>query len=114
MKLEIQKTLVLSTAPITETESQLLAGLVDATWDPERIPLTVYDHLSYGWNIFTRQTPNLDILPNIRNLISLAVDNGCDWLRFDQDGEIVPDLPTFDWGDKAPIEPCNESLLKGV
>ena len=29
--------------------------------------------------------------------IELARQNGCRWLCLDCDGEIVPELPTYDW-----------------
>jgi hypothetical protein len=100
MKYEIIKMLTLSTAHITEETANELdteaksCGLSD-------IPFAVYREDDYGW--FICLSSHLELLDEIylpedfKACCYLAKENDCEWLRLDRDGEIVPDLPTYDW-----------------
>lgn len=33
----------------------------------------------------------------LRNCVAWAIRNGFKWLRFDADGDLIPELKTYDW-----------------
>lgn len=39
--------------------------------------------------------------PELQRVIEYAHDHGCKWIRFDCDGPILPELPTFEWNEKS-------------
>jgi hypothetical protein len=49
-----------------------------------------------GFFIFIDDVPEDEWLVPIRNWLN-AEFNGLNWVRFDADGEIMPELPTYDW-----------------
>ena len=89
--LEIEKTLVLSTAHMPESH-------------PDFGELRASPH-EYGYIVFllsSHPSPeasgNLERAPDwIKPAILLADNNGCNYINFDRDGYKMPILPTFDW-----------------
>lgn len=96
--MDITHVLTISTAHITRQTADLL---VDADSDVWAWPccVSVYDKAEYGWWIFAAganvraKTMPKDLVDCIR----LATRHNCDWLCLDCDGEIVPELPQYDW-----------------
>lgn len=90
--LEIQRTLVISTAHLTDEdrerfETDDVIGVVRA--------------FEYGWTV---HVPDEDAEQDDESMsaefaacLKLARDNKCVWLTFDRDGEAVAGLPTFEW-----------------
>lgn len=99
MSLEIHKTLVLSTAHMTEADSQLLPYA-------DEYGLVVYEMDEYGWMVYVNDEylqaaspPEAlsDFSDGFMKAIKLAQDNECEWLRFDRDANTVDGLPEYEW-----------------
>ena len=104
MEYEIYKTLVASTAHITELDNAELEVDTDTNTLPD---LIVYRYGEYGYTIwiptegsFTAQSWH-NILTRysvqLRQLLDIAKQKGCKYLRVDCDGPIYDNLPTFQW-----------------
>ena len=92
--LEIEKTLVLSTAHISEDTAILL--------DKYCLHLDIIiDKYEYGWYVYTSYDSLNKIPPDISSslayCIKLASANGCKCIKLDQDGPKAPSLPIYDW-----------------
>jgi hypothetical protein len=48
---------------------------------------------AYGWIVYTKQ----EILPGLMPLLDFANKLGCVWIKFDADGPVFDEFPTFDW-----------------
>lgn len=83
MDLEIEKILVLSNAHITEE---------DGGWLDSYGPYI----FTFGWVLNTNGYAR-NISENIRRCVELAKENDCSMIKFDRDGPVVPELPTFNW-----------------
>jgi hypothetical protein len=94
--MEIAKHLVLSTAHITETTSQLFDIWADLS--PLQRPLDVAS-TDYGWFVSIRRNPNADqeVPPELLAAVVFAGKQGCAWLLLDRDADTIPELQTFDW-----------------
>lgn len=99
-KFEIQKTLVVSTGHITQDDSKILAeaandgltlGTLLITYDSE------YWHILYLTTLTQSSARMAGLSTACRKWIKIAKDLGCDWIKFDRDGEVYEDYPTFDW-----------------
>lgn len=97
MSLEIHRTLVLSTAHMTQADSELLLYSSD-------YGLVAYEMDEYGWMIYVNDEylqltvrPMTKFSDGFRQAIKLAQDNSCEWLRFDRDGPLTMLLPQYDW-----------------
>lgn len=107
-KLEIQKTLVLSTNHLPKW----MADAMDAI-DANRLYVTPegreeamddvsFDVVEYGYRVHVSEDPEIwDPQPvEIRAAMKLANANGCTWIMFDRDGFIYDTLlPVYDWED---------------
>ena len=104
MEYEIHKTLVASTAHITELDNAELE--VDA--NTNSLPdLIVYHYGEYGYTIWIPPEGCLTIqsLENIitrysislKELLDIAKSQGCKYLRVDCDGPIYNNLATYEW-----------------
>lgn len=93
----ITKCMEISTAHITEDTANKL-GDVDTRGN---ITLSIYDKEEFGWWIFIDGCMNQnDSIPDdLLRCIQYAKEEGCDWLCLDCDGEIIDELPTYDWND---------------
>ena len=91
---QIEKTLVLSTAHISQEEIKKLDT------NPDSYPSTVIYHPSgYGtilhvpdeaWDFSACSEDLVKIINEARRL-------ECSWVNFDRDGETYPELKTFEW-----------------
>ena len=48
---------------------------------------------SYGWIVYTKQ----EILPGLMPLLDFAAAQSCLWIKFDADGPVFDEFPTFNW-----------------
>ena len=99
---EIQKSLVLSTGHIALSDNNQLKDEAEADSGKD---LIVYQY-DAGFNIyidqdkkdFKERIDNLDTYSEaFVNLLSIAFEQGCHYLKLDRDGQIHNHLPTFDW-----------------
>jgi hypothetical protein len=100
MKLEIQRTLVLSTGHITEKDGKMLDVFVK-TLD-QNIPLIV-DAAVDGWRVHTDilELNLMDILKQFSSsflkCLLLAYINDCEWINFDADGLVNDFMEQHEW-----------------
>ena len=90
--LEICKMLTISTAHITKETADMLS--ISET------DLIVYDKDEYGWWIAVCDIDLYELsgVPDdLAACVRLAMQNGCEWLCLDCDGEVVDCLPTYEW-----------------
>lgn len=86
----IQKLLDISTAHILESTAQWLNNTPG--------DLILYPKAEYGWFIYTGSEEFPEDTPEeLANAIIYAESLGCHWLVLDRDGEIINELPSFDW-----------------
>lgn len=102
-KYEIQKVLVLSTGHIPMKDMEALYEDADKVIG---IPTLIVDPFRYGFYIYVNldeNEPKVEDEANwpyseaLKKLIKLARSLDCNYLKFDQDGEIYEDLEEFDW-----------------
>ena len=92
--LRTTKNAEVSTAHITHLDSELLAK--------DDVALTVYD-FEYGFRIYidTEQTYaaiiDMGFSEELGNLYFIAMNQGCQYLILDRDGDEYDDLKKFDW-----------------
>lgn len=90
--MEIVKMLTISTAHIKQETAELFNDC-DIPFD-----IGIYDKKSYGWFLFDWDLSQaIDIPLDLLACFRLAEEHGCTWLCLDCDGEIVKDLPTYEW-----------------
>jgi len=94
--LEIQRTLVVSTAHITEDEDRELREAPDTDY-----LLSVYSN-EYFHSIYVPYTEKLkdfekQVGKNILALLKIAKKHNCAYLKLDRDAVVYDDLPQFDW-----------------
>lgn len=90
----IEKMLTISTFHISKRTAHLI-GL-------EQIPLVIYPKDGYGWFLYldleSCEKEELSSIPeDLWKIISFAKMQGCNWLCLDCDGEMLKQLPVFDW-----------------
>ncbi len=88
--------LALSTSHITEDT----AGRMDKN-DIEGVVL--YQKKDFGWFVYVpyafdfKELEDGDCPADIFRCMKFALENGCDWIMFDNDVNEIPDLPVYDW-----------------
>lgn len=91
---EIRKTLICSTAHITERDSVMLFRLGTEIIENKEfgylIPISSFDG---NEEIFEKSK----LSDNFFNLIKLTKELECDYLMLDCDGSVYPELEKFDW-----------------
>lgn len=108
--LPIEKILVLSTSHITKEVATELDRLVAAITNlGESVAMALHDTdwipswtRVEGWMF---HVPKADANDSryvnapycLQACVNMAREAGCDWLMLDRDGEVVPDLPTWEW-----------------
>lgn len=106
MELEINKELVVSTAHLPPGLAAAMGEEFNPLFNPVEpipIPHLVYEHLQYGFLVWTRlgmDDYDPDQFPSeILAVIELARELGCKWVRFDADGMVLEDeaFETWDW-----------------
>lgn len=100
-KYEIQNTLIVSSLHIPYEESEFLTQMADHS--------EVWASYEYGWIIWIPGIGSAEdqptffqnvvsgYPPNIANLMRLASNLDCEFLKIDNDGPVYSDLPTWDW-----------------
>jgi hypothetical protein len=88
---EISQVLTLSTSHLTEkTIEGLEAG--------ETFGQTIFEKGDYGWWVYVGIAPVTDCMPiDLASCMVKALHAQCEWICFDSDGPVNPNLPTFDW-----------------
>lgn len=100
-KYEINREIVFSTAHISEGCNEALCNASEGIYESDESPLTqlsVYED-EYGVRIHifgTDKFPPTGFL-ELDHLLKVALDNDCQWLRFDRDGLVYDGFETFDW-----------------
>jgi hypothetical protein len=105
--MSVEKMLCLSTAHITQQQSEELAervaldieGQKPGDWTDGFI---VYPHGAYGWLLPIGGIEREDLVQdgidgNIMAIFDQAIAEQCDWILIDQDAELIEGLPEFDW-----------------
>ena len=92
--MEIAKMLTISTAHVTQKTANKI--------DREEITgLVIYSKDEFGWFIFIPEDlyeEDYDELPkDLKACIQLAMDNDCNWLCLDCDGEELDELEVYEW-----------------
>jgi len=99
--MEIERSLVVSTAHISADDNEKLANEAEMNTTPS---LVVYTY-QYGFLIYTGSPIDELIDENVQirysealsNLLRLAKRENCQYLKIDCDAQIYPDLEVFDW-----------------
>jgi hypothetical protein len=101
MEYEIERNLVVSTGHISQEDDVLLTDEAETNLTPD---LVVYKY-EYGYLIYISDPLDELIEGRIKknyteafvNLLKLAKEQKCSYLKLDCDGQIYDNLPTFDW-----------------
>jgi hypothetical protein len=109
VKLEISRTLTLSTAHVTSEDSRLLDDCTHA--DGSHMvngkvsdPVVGWDKDPYGWFVWVPDLDDETMLcirefgysPEFLNILIMAAERDVTWICFDSDGPRVEGLPTFE------------------
>lgn len=94
-KLEIEQTLVLSTAHLRES-------IATGDGDEPRMDSVASYTGEYGWLVWAGMDPDdgedgHDAMQELRNLLNFAMLNGCKYVRFDRDADTIEGFPTYEW-----------------
>lgn len=96
MQREIYKTIVISTAHITENDSLILESIQDKPWI-SRLAVDKFDYGYYVSGTISDLGEPLGFSEALLNLLSLTTKEDCLYLKIDRDGPIYNDLPIFEW-----------------
>ena len=103
-KYEIYKTLVLSTAHITEEDSELLEEIGDHHYSmvAENIDFPAVTIGEFGWRVLIPDEdylipPTSKLSAAFWGLVDEARKEGCRWLELDRDADAVQHLEVFEW-----------------
>lgn len=108
--MEISKILTISTAHISaETERRLRRTTSDGLFDFD-MPVA-YEKGEYGYWIHVPESfPFLEgsdeecdipcIPEDLWNCMKLAKNEGCSWLCLDRDGDVLDELPEYNWEEQ--------------
>ena len=88
--MEIYKMMVMSSGHISGNTMALLTG--------DNAGVVVYQKDDYGWFlVVTDWQDNIECIPcDLQACLSLAEENGCDWLCIDHDGRRYENPPWYD------------------
>ena len=84
MPFEIHRTLMLSTAHLPFREVDTVEG--EAILSGE-----------YGWLVYVFSDIDASATPSLAAAVALAIREKCDFVRFDSDGPLAAQLPSFEW-----------------
>ncbi|WP_442951658.1 DUF5983 family protein [Paenibacillus sp. GYB003] len=84
--------LKLSTSHIHPKSNQWLS-------DDEQGVLAVFDKHIYGyWILVPDAEADLkDVPDDLQHILRFASELGCSWIMLDGDGQVIEELPTYDW-----------------
>lgn len=86
---ETQRMLVLSTAHLRYETSKILDGFNgERGWGSP---------IAYGYLVRAFTDASQELPAEVRQAAMLAQRLGCQYLRYDRDGETYPELPSFEW-----------------
>lgn len=96
----IEKMLTLSTAHVSEDTAALLEDTLQQTLGTA--PFICFQKDDYGWFVHVpadvSMRESLDTFPeDLRTCMDHARAEGCTWLMFDRDADLVEGLPAYDW-----------------
>jgi len=104
MNLEIMQVLVVSCAHITEEESKLFeAAALETTGHSVTLPGNLSSPMTwqYGWMFYIGDRGDSvtteGLSPGMAAVIELAWNNKIEWVRFDTDGPVLDNIPSYDW-----------------
>lgn len=60
-------------------------------------PDLVHTQFESGWILYIPEKVEEDRQEPLRKLLSLAKEQGCQWILLDSDGPLIDDLETFEW-----------------
>lgn len=97
--------LELSTGHVTKATAEWLDEQGElAARDPRVVGRWADIHMArhvYGWFVWVGQDPPEEVpedLPvDLEVCAAYARQQGCSWLLFDADAELIPELPKFNW-----------------
>lgn len=97
--MEITMMLVLGTGHITETTAEMLN---EALRDDADFPVSLYGKGKYGWflnvlNDLSEVEEHRWMTPDLFQVLTFARAQGCDWVMLDRDGDIIDELPSYEW-----------------
>ena len=84
MPFEIHRTLMLSTTHLPAGELAAVEAIAILTGE-------------YGWLVYVFSDIDAEETPSLAAAVALAIRETCDFVRFDSDGPLVAELPTFVW-----------------
>ena len=95
--LETPRMLVLSTSHVTRATSSNFDMQCDDV--PTFYPKTYPDGEQVGWIIPIDPTMPWShmVSADLVAIRALAELNGCTWIMLDRDGDVIDELPSFDW-----------------
>ena len=94
-----------STQHITKKDDELLSDLYqgyyytdDSAWSGLVVFGTTQDITGgYGYFVLVDTEPDVDYSPSMNDVMALANERGCQYIKLSPDGEIYPHLPQYDW-----------------
>jgi hypothetical protein len=92
-----------STRHITREDAERLRQAVIQTLDPKHPDYLIALDTGYGWLVYSgfsegdRSQEGAEYSLAFQNLLARSNREGHRWLSLDQDADVEPDLPTFDW-----------------
>lgn len=89
--MEIYKMMLMSTGHITKKTAELLTN--------NEVGIVVYEKDEYGWFIVVSDwQDNVELIPDdLKDCLSFAEENECEWLCLDCDGKEYDSLPIYKW-----------------
>ena len=95
--MDLTTMLTISTAHIGPVTAHMLDA-EDTTGD---MGVTVYimgdGYEADSWLIYVDPKAEGNVPEDLQRLMEFCAGKGIDWLRLDGDGEILPELPTYEW-----------------
>lgn len=91
----IFKVLDISTRHMTNDDNQILELNRDTDG-----PSPCYELKEYGWLVYVGELEENwgeEMSPAFLAILEHARELGCDYVRFDRDGRVYGELPTFEW-----------------
>ena len=88
---EIRKFLTLSTAHVTNETRLILDETSTKDW-----PVFGFGGV-YGWVIYAHDENLGEIPEDLWRVIEYARANGCDYVMFDADADMIEELPHYEW-----------------
>lgn len=91
MGIETRKFLTLSTAHVTNETRLILDESPIKDW-----PVFGFQGV-YGWVIYAHDEDYLEIPRDLWGVCEYARKNGCDYIMFDADADMIEELPHYEW-----------------